>query len=66
MAWMVKNSKDERLKLVRLGPVPKTVDMEEIGGEVDKAEDAVPTSKHRSRMELDNARRVIIMITAYS
>jgi hypothetical protein len=40
---MVKNSKDERLKLVRLGPVPKTVDMEEIGGEVDKTEDAVPT-----------------------
>ena len=45
---MVKNSKDERLKLIRLGPVPKTVDTEEIETEEDKVEDAGPTIKHSS------------------
>jgi len=46
--------------LVRLGPVPKTVDTEEIEGGEDKVEEAVPTIKHRSRMELDNARWVLL------
>jgi hypothetical protein len=36
MAWMVKSSKDERLRLIRLDPVPKVVHMEEIEGEEDE------------------------------
>jgi hypothetical protein len=48
---MVKPLKDERLKLVRLGPVPKTVDTEEIEGEEDKVEDVVPTIKHGENMK---------------
>ena len=65
MAWMVKSLKDERLKLIRLGPVPKTVDTEEIEGGEDKAEDAVPTIKHSSRMKPDSARWVTIVVWKY-
>jgi hypothetical protein len=64
MVWMVKTSKGERLRLIRLGPVPKAVDMEEIEGEDDKVEEGV-FIKHCSKIKPDKARRVIIMVRRY-
>jgi len=41
------------------------VDTEEIEGGEDKVEDAVPTIKHSSRIEPDNARWVTIVVWKY-
>ena len=59
MVWMVRTSKGERLRLIRLGPVPKAVDMEEIEGEEDKEEGVF--NKHCSKIKPDKARRLIMV-----
>jgi hypothetical protein len=57
---MARTSKDERLRLIKLGPVPKGVDMEEIEGEEDKVEDGV-FIKHYSKIKPDKAQWSIVM-----
>jgi len=44
---MGKNLKDERSRLIRLSPVPKVIDMEEIVGEDDKVEDGVSSNRQQ-------------------
>jgi hypothetical protein len=51
---MARTSKDERSRLIRLGPVPKVVPMEETGGEEDKVEDGA-SIKHCSKIKPDKA-----------